>query len=506
MHFRHSGVLMPLFSLRSQTDLGVGDFGAAPLFLDTLAKAKQRMWMLLPLLPTIPEDASPYSTLGAFGLNSLFIDVRALPGALPHREDERGMLEEAKASPHILYSQVFKLKEAALQRAWLHFGQHAGVEEKEAFSLFCQQQAEWLEDLALFMALALEQQKPWWEWPEALATREGAALDEARGRLEAQRHFLMWKQWVAHVQWARIKAKAEALGILLCGDEPFIVAHNSCDVWVHPQLFLRNGILGAPPDEFSAEGQSWGLPYFDFEAHRASGYAWMRRRGRYASLLFHAKRVDHAVGYFRQWVKLDGASHGQFIPPEEAAQEALGRQNFEVLSQEGNIIAEDLGAIPNFVRRCLETLKIPGYKILRWARYDGSYQNPHHYSEASLVTTGTHDTESLKSSWKTCQPWERQAMVASIPELHGQSAEPEFSPALHSAFIRAALNAKSHCCNFPWFDIFAEETRVNTPGTVGTHNWTCRMQQDIESLESDESARKALEWLAELTQAAGRFP
>jgi 4-alpha-glucanotransferase len=414
------------------------------------------------------------------------------------------MLEEAKASPHILYPHVFKLKEAALQRAWLRFCNHAGVEEKTAFSLFCQQQADWLEDLALFAALALEQKKPWWEWPTALATRQGPALAEARSRLWAQRHLIMWKQWVAHVQWAHIKAKAEALGILLCGDEPFIVAHDSCDAWVHPHLFLRDGILGAPPDDFSAEGQSWGLPYFNFEAHQATGYAWMRQRARYASLLFHIKRVDHAVGYFRQWVKLDGASYGQFIPPEEDRQAQLGRQNFEALSQEGNIIAEDLGVIPHFVRHCLEGAGIPGYRVLRWARYDGVYQNPHHYPEASLVTTGTHDTESLKTFWQTCQHWEREAMLSGIPELHGHSASPEFSPALHGAFIRAALNAQSRYCNFPWFDIFAKETRVNTPGTVGIHNWTCRMEQDIESLESDEDVRKTLEWLGELTQAAGR--
>jgi len=504
MYSRRSGVLMPLFSLRAKADGGVGDFGAALLFLDTLARARQRMWMLLPLLPTLPEDASPYSTLGAFGLNPLFIDIDALPGALPHGDEALRLLEEAKASPHILYPHVFSLKEAALQRAWTHFGQHASGEEKAAFALFCQQQADWLEDLALFAALILEQKKPWWEWPQGLATRQAPALAKARGRLWAKCHFLMWQQWVAHVQWARIKAKAERLNILLCGDEPFIVAHNSCDAWVHPHLFLRDGTLGAPPDEFAAQGQHWGLPYFDFEAHCATGYAWMRQRGRYASLLFHTKRVDHAVGYFRQWVRLDTASYGQFIPPEEDKQAKLGRQHFEVLSQEGEIIAEDLGVIPRFVRQCLEEMGICGYRVMRWARYDGVYENPHHYPEASIVTTGTHDTESLKTFWQNCQPWERQAMLAGIPELKGHCAKPSFSPALHAAFIRAALHAKSRYCNFPWFDIFAEETRVNTPGTVGIHNWTCRMDKDIESLEGDENAQKTLEWLGELTQAAGR--
>jgi len=504
MHFRLSGVLMPLFSLRSKADLGVGDFGAASLFLDTLAKARQRMWMLLPLLPTMPRDASPYSTLGAFGLNPLFIDTQALPGATLEGEEELCWLEEAKASAHILYPLVAQLKETALHRAWIYFCQHAGIEEKTAFALFCQQQAHWLEDLALFTALALEQKKPWWEWPTALATREGRALAQARNRLWAQRSFFMWKQWVAHKQWAKIKAQAEALGILLCGDEPFIVAHNSCDAWVHPRLFLRNGNLGAPPDDFAAEGQNWGLPYFDFEVHQATGYAWMRERGRYASLLFHTKRVDHAVGYFRQWVRLDGCAYGQFIPPEEARQTTLGRQNFEVLSQESELIAEDLGVIPGFVHHCLKEMEIPGYRVMRWARYDGAYQNPHHYPETSLVTTGTHDTESLKTFWQSCQHWERQAMIAGIPELHGQSPEPELSHALHGALIRAALNAKSRYCNFPWFDIFAKETRINTPGTVGMHNWTCRMEADVESLWHDETVRRTLEWLAEMTQAAGR--
>jgi len=495
---------MPLFSLRTKTDWGVGDFGAASLFLDTLAKAKQRMWLLLPLLPTIPEDASPYSTLGAFGLNPLFIDMHSLPGALPHNDEALRMWEELRQSPYVLYPQVFQLKEATLYKTWLHFRRHADDNEKTAFSAFCQQQAAWLEDLALFAALAAEQKKPWWEWPTALATRQGPALEKARIRLWAQRHFWMWKQWVAHGQWAKIKAKAEALDILLCGDEPFIVAHNSCDAWVNPQLFLQNGNLGAPPDDFSSEGQNWGLPYFDFEAHQATGYAWMRQRGRYASLLFHMKRVDHAVGYFRQWVKLDNTSQGQFIPPEETKQTTLGRQNFEVLSQESKIIAEDLGVIPNFVHECLRERGIPGYRVMRWARYDGCYQNPHLYPEASLATTGTHDTESLKTFWQTCQHWERAAMVSAIPELLHHTPNPEFSPPLHNALIQAALNAKSRYCNFPWFDIFAEETRINTPGTVGTHNWTCRMEQDIESLDSNKNVQKTLQWLAEQTQTAGR--
>ncbi|MCL2626728.1 MAG: 4-alpha-glucanotransferase [Cystobacterineae bacterium] len=504
MYSRRSGVLLPLFSLRTKTDWGVGDLGAASLFLDTLAKAKQRMWMLLPLLPTLPEDASPYSTLSAFGLNPLYIDLHSLAGALPHSDEALPMLEEAKQSPHILYPQVFQLKEAALAKAWICFCRRASVEEKTAFSLFCQQQANWLEDLALFAALALEQKKPWWEWPAELATRQASALEKARSRLWAQRHFWMWKQWVAHSQWAKIKAKAEALDILLCGDEPFIVAHDSCDAWVNPQLFLRNGKLGAPPDDFSPEGQNWGLPYFDFEAHRATGYAWMRQRGRYASGLFHMKRVDHAVGYFRQWVKLENTSQGQFIPPEETQQTTLGRQNFEVLSQESKIIVEDLGVIPNFVHDCLREKEIPGYRVMRWARYDGRYENPHHYPEASLVTTGTHDTESLKTFWQTCQHWERQAMVSAIPELQNHPPSPEFGPALHTALLQAALNAQSRYCNFPWFDIFAKETRMNTPGTVGIHNWTCRMEQDIENLGSDENTQKALEQLAKLTQAAGR--
>jgi len=503
--------LLPLFSLRAKTDFGIGDFGSVDGLFAWLEQSGQRLWMMLPLLPTAWGDPSPYSTCCAFGLNPLFIDLNPLIHryALALHEEEKRTLEEARHSPTVRYDLVVPLKAAILSRAFGAFQENVDP----AFETFCTEKRAWLDEYALFAALSEEQQRrPWWEWKDGLSERNPEALHQAKIRLARAVKFQQWAQWVADVQWRQVRKAAATRGVLVCGDEPFIIGQNSSDCWSHPALLRRDARLGVPPDDFAADGQDWGLPWFDFAAMEAEGYQWLKFRAEQAAGYYDLRRVDHAVGYFRQYLRDEKTPRGRFLPDAEPQQASLGERNFKLLSsaappppgQPSAIIAEDLGVIPAFVRGVLDALQLPGYKVMRWARDDGRYHDPRQYPALSLVTTGTHDSETLREWWVVSQPWEREAVCRTFPELNGFQPPPsEFTPRLHEALLRAALNSNSGLCVLPWQDVFGESERVNLPGTVSDANWTYRMKPEAETLTSREDTARAAAWLKRLT-AEGR--
>lgn len=509
---RLSGILLPLFSLRSATDFGIGDFGALPGFYQWMNAARQRMWMLLPLLPTAPGDPSPYATRSAFGLNPLFIDLARLPewqalggeGSLSPEEQDR--LAEARASRRIRYDLVFPLKTAALDRAFERFEQEvASGPRHEAFSAFQTAHANWLPSYALFAALSEEQgQRPWWEWPEGLRERRPEALAQAGQRLARRVRHHAWLQWVADAQWHEAREAARASGVLLCGDEPFIIGQDSVDAWCNPRILRRNARLGVPPDALSAEGQDWGLPYFDFAAMDAEGYGWLRARARNAASYYDLRRVDHAVGYFRQYIRDERTPRGRFLPEDEPSQRALGERHFRMLSEGAGIVAEDLGVIPPFVRETLARLELPGYRVMRWERDDGTYRDPAHFPRISLATTGTHDTDTAAEWWESSADWEREAMARVYRAFDGVPLTREFTPQVHAALLVATLHSASDLAVLPWQDVLGTRDRINLPGSMSEANWSYRIEQDVDALLSVEQTRQAAVKLASLTQASSR--
>lgn len=512
---RTSGILLPLFSLRSREDFGIGDFGALEGLFAWMGAARQKLLMLLPLLPTAPNDSSPYATRSAFGLNPLFIDLHALPefaeagGEAALSEKERSELEEARRAPRIRYDLVFALKGRALRRAFdrfveLHWSR--GDARAEALRRYQDEQAGWLTSFTLFSAISFDQQlRPWWEWPEPLRDRHPQALAQEAERLWREVLFQSWLQWVAEAQWEKVRALARSRGIFLCGDEPFITGQDSADAWANPGLLRRDGRLGVPPDDFSATGQDWGLPYYDFAAMEQDGWGWLRFRARRSAAYYDLRRVDHAVGYFRQWVRDARSPTGRFIPPDEDSQRALGERLFRILSEQAGIIAEDLGVIPQFVRETLTRLGLPGYRVMRWERDDGVYRNPHQFPALSVATTGTHDTETLCEWWERSPDWEREATARAYPELHGLSPLPrEFTPQVHEALLAAAESSGSQLCLLPWQDVLGTRDRVNLPGSIGDSNWSYRMSQWADALCTDPETQRAADRLARLTGAAGR--
>jgi 4-alpha-glucanotransferase len=510
---RISGVLLPLFSLRSRHDFGVGDFGAAKPFMEWLAEAKQKLWMVLPLLPTAPGDSSPYATRCAFGLNPLFIHLRDVPefaeagGEASLTAAEKADLALARNAQRVRYDKVFPLKWAVLRRAFERFeAQGKGAPRAVAFDAFRREQAAWLDAYVLYAALSEEHlQRPWWEWPQGLKERKPDALQAARERLEEKVRFHAWLQWVAHTQWEGVRTAAKACGVYLCGDEPFIVGQDSADSWAHPNQLRRDARLGVPPDDFSATGQDWGLPYFDFQEMEKDNFAWVRARAERSAVYYDVRRADHAVGYFRQYIRDERTPKGRFLPTEERVQQALGERMFGLLGKSAGIIAEDLGVIPPFVRETLDRLGVPGYRVMRWERGPQGYRNPHQYPRSSLVTTGTHDTDTLRQWWEGASDAERAGVAQVYPELHGLRPVPRaFTPQIHEALLAAAENAQSELCVLPWQDVLGTSDRINLPGSVGDANWSYRMERPVEDISNEGTTRAAAERLGRLTLAAGR--
>lgn len=505
---RLSGILQPVFSLRSAHDVGVGDFEAFDGLFAWLQQAGQRMVMVLPLLPTTPGDPSPYSTRSAFGLNPLFIHLGWLPEGVAFTDAEKQAIDEARRSPRVRYELVFPVKTAALERAFAAFeGQGVTSARARAFAAWCEGQREWLDGFGLYAALSeAHGQQPWWEWPAGLAAREPKALEAAREKHARRVRYHQWLQWVAAEQWQRVRAQAKARGLVVCGDEPFIIGQDSADCWAFPKYLRRDARLGVPPDDFSVDGQDWGLPWFDFDALAKDGDAWLKRRARHAAATYDVRRIDHAIGYFRQYLRDELTPKGRFVPADEPAQQARGEKNFRLLSEGAGIVAEDLGVIPRFARDTLAKLGLPGYQVMRWSREDGVYRDPRHYPEVSLVTTGTHDTETLRTWWEGAADWERETVCRVWPELSGfqPSPPPAFTPEVHEALLRAALNAQSKWCILPWQDAFGEAERTNTPGTMGPENWSYRMRPEVQALATDEEAQRVAAWLARLTKEGHR--
>lgn len=513
---RLSGVLLPLFSLRGKSDFGIGDFGCTEGFFRWMHAARQKLWMMLPLLPTAPGDSSPYATRSAFGLNPLFIHLNDLPewedagGLNALSTEERQKLEAAQESPAIRYDWVFPLKTAAFRRSFSRFHEKQWKEQSErarAFKRYQEAQRGWLDDFALYTALSeREHRRGFWEWPEGVRNRQPAALEEARRELLPEILFHSWLQFVAEEQWEAVRKQAREYGILLCGDEPFIVGQDSADCWAYPHLLRRDARLGVPPDDFSATGQDWGLPYFDFDAMEKEGYAWIRRRAQKSAAYYDLRRVDHAVGYFRQWIRDESTPLGRFVPPSDASHRPLGEKMFQLLLEPGaGVVAEDLGVVPAFVREALTSLGIPGYRVMRWEKDFNVYRNPHQYPALSLVTTGTHDTETLKEWWEAMSQDERNAAGHAFEELRPVPHQTgEFTEEIHQALLLAAERSGSNICVLPWQDILGSAERINLPGSMGPTNWAYRVAQRSEDMLADDETRQAAARLAEMSEKSGR--
>lgn len=515
---RISGVTIPLFSLRTRGDWGIGQITDLPATAAWLLRAGQRLVQVLPTHELSDGESSPYGALSAFALDPIYITVDRVPdldeAEIARALGEGGQAELARVrqAPRVDYKTVRALKQRALSAAFERFRTRelaAGTARGEALLAFVEREGGWLRDHALYVALrASHDLHGWTTWPAAERDRAPEILAFARqpkddGGLGTRVLEQMYLQWIAHEQWREARAELRQRGVLLMGDMPFIVGGESADVWAHRDQFRTDVSLGAPPDDFSADGQAWGLPAYDWRTMDADGFAWLRARARHEASLFDRFRIDHLVGFFRQWISAPGEK-GVFDPPEEPAQEVHGEKVLRALLEaagEGTVIAEDLGVIPPFVRQTMAKLGLPGYKVIPWERNEEFVpHDPRSYPALSVATWSTHDTAPITQWWHDLEPWERERLAAldGFPvDLAGH--------ALELALLELLFSARSELTLVLVGELIGDKTRINTPGTVDDVNWTWRLPRPLEELCEDAALGARFEEIRGLVAASGRL-
>lgn len=524
---RRAGILVPLFSMPSARSWGIGEIGDLERMTAWLADSGQCLLQLLPITETLPHDPSPYGALSGMAIDPQYIslerveDFAAIGGEQRLEPHLRAALDRVRSLPAIDYRAVRELKQISLRRSFEHFvTTEWATDSKRAASLkgFATEHAWWLDDYALFRALhARHEERPWTEWPKPVRTRQPRALEAERLALRNEILFRTYLQWIAGEQWQA--ARKQMNSVSLFGDLPFMVNGDSADVWSHQDEFGDAGSVGVPPDAFSDIGQDWGLPPYLWDVLRERDFDWLRSRARRMAQLFTGYRVDHVVGFYRTYVRPrgNGTGPGVFTPADEPSQLALGESVLNVFRSTGvEIVAEDLGTVPDFVRASLARAAIPGYKVFRWERHWHSpgqpFRDPREYPSAAVATSGTHDTEPMTVWWAQAPGEERRA-VLEIPSIRERLSEAERAQAIESSelssTVRAALleslfASGANLLILPIQDAFGWSDRINQPATIGDHNWTWRLPWPVDQISTEVEAAVVSAQLREWSERHGR--
>ncbi|MCU1343544.1 MAG: 4-alpha-glucanotransferase [Candidatus Acidoferrum typicum] len=494
--YRTSGLLLHVTSLPSP--YGIGDVGPAAIaWIDRLAQAGQSWWQMLPLGPT-GYGNSPYQSLSAFAGNGLLISPDWLI------EDE--LLRASDCQPRVFpqntveYSAVIPFKYGLIERAWANFKSGARAELRPAYEQFRNDQAHWLEDYAVFRALKFRFGGTYYlEWPTELVQRQPAALDRVRRELKDQIDKICFVQFLLFRQGERLKEYAHGKGISLIGDLPFFVSPDSSDVWAHPELFLLDKqqrprvVAGVPPDYFSAQGQLWGNPIYDWNALQQMDYRWSISRLR--ALLAHVDviRLDHFRAFAAAWHVPAGAptaQSGKWVAGPgadffHAVQRELGALPF---------IAEDLGMITPDVHALRDQFHLPGMRVLQFA-FDGKSDNPYlprNYDRNTVAYTGTHDNSTTRGWFDELPDDQRQNLwnYLKLPGVESGDAAPALINLAWSSIAAVSMTPLQDLLNL------GREARMNVPGHADG-NWSWRCTQDMLS-------DRAFEWLRDLTKNSNR--
>jgi 4-alpha-glucanotransferase len=353
----------------------------------------------------------------------------------------------------------------------------------------------------------------WQEWPEPLRHREPAALENARRELAEPIAKYTWFQFVAHRQWSEVRAHAADRRVLLGGDMAFSPSLDSAEVWANQHLFHHDRTVGAPPDTFNERGQRWGLPLPRWDLMRADGFKLWRQRVRRAAAMFDVLRIDHVVGLYRTFsFDADPEHDGQFVPADEPAQHAQGEEIIQTLKDAAGgceLIAEDLGSVPDFVRESLTAMGIAGYKVMQWERVGWEtpqerFLKPSEYPELALATTGTHDTEALTIWWLEQPEAERHKLAEALGVVDRLSPTAPLDERGLDAIIEALYSSPSRLVVLPVQDLFGWSDQINRPGTVDETNWSYRLPFAIEDRATARAIRSRIEKLRAIAIQSGR--
>jgi len=495
---RASGILLHPTSFPSR--FGVGDMGIeAYKFIDFLVESDQQYWQILPLGPT-GYGNSPYSCYSAMAGNPMMLSPEML------RDEQLLCDEDLDGSPEfpldtVEFDRAIAHKVPLLKKACENFKAKASPVQQREFSAFCQSKAVWLEDYALFMALKDSfGGVSWNNWEPEIARRKPEALDKWRQQLNTEIYYYKYVQFEFFRQWTELKRYANLRDIKIIGDIPIYVAHDSADVWSHPDLFCLDEasgeaalMAGVPPDYFSATGQLWGNPVYNWEALEANNFEWWVQRFEALFDYVDVSRIDHFRGFDAYWAVKRGqdtAMEGEWI-------KAPGTALFEVINEKfGNlpIIAEDLGVITPEVEALRDRFEFPGMKILQFAFGAGPGDPflPFNYVRNCVVYTGTHDNDTTVGWFNQLQNYERDEVLRYLGCIDPQG--------IHWSLIRMAWISIANLAIVPFQDLLGLDTdaRMNFPGKA-EGNWGWRYR------------REALNWevrdrLKTMTYISGRTP
>ena len=505
---RTSGVLLPVASLPSK--YGIGAFSKeAYEFVDTLEKAGQSYWQILPLGPTGYGD-SPYQSFSTFAGNPYFIDLEKLIKKGWITKDECKAYDFGDNAGYVDYEKIYNCRYEILRKAY----ERSRIADDADFQKFCKANKEWLDDYALYTEIkAANGGKSWSEWEDEYRLRDELALEKFAKENQEGLLFQKFMQYEFATQWGALKAYANEKGIEIIGDIPIYVAFDSADSWSHPELFqfdengLPTGVAGCPPDAFSATGQLWGNPLYKWEYHKETGYAWWMKRIRHCVELYDVIRIDHFRGFDEYFSIPYGAEtavdgHWEKGPGMDLfwkVREALG---------EKPVIAEDLGYVTDSVRDLVRDSGFPGMKVLEFAfdsRDSGCANDylPHNYPVNSVAYTGTHDNETLAGWWGSISKNEQKLTREYLCDTYTPEAE------LNKPLISLIMRSAAKWCVIPMQDYLGldNKCRMNTPSTVGT-NWKWRIRKNQLSVKLQKEIHAVtlrygrMNWTEDVEEAA----
>lgn len=484
---RRNGMLLPIASLPSP--YGIGGFSKeAYEFIDLLEETGQKLWQILPLGPTSYGD-SPYQSFSTFAGNPYFIDLDTLA--------EKGWLtkEACEASDYgdnesyIDYGRIYNSRFVLLKQAFLN----SDILSDEKFTEFCKANQHWLPDYALYMALKNQNDgKSWIEWEEEIRLRKPEAVECYKRELEEECNFYKFLQYEFHEQWTKVKEYAHKKGIQIVGDVPIYVAFDSADTWANPELFqldeknLPLGVAGCPPDAFSATGQLWGNPLYNWAYHKKTGYDWWLKRIAYCFDLYDIVRIDH----FRGFDEYYSIPYGDETAVNGHWEKGPGMDLFNTVKEklgELDIIAEDLGFLTESVFQLLKDSGYPGMKVLQFA-FDPSEDSDYltyKYQRNCVVYTGTHDNDTTAGWFEKLSDGDKEVALRYMNSFYTPKEEQ------HWDLIALAMRSTADTCIIPVQDFLGlgSEARINMPSTLGD-NWKWRMTKGAFSEELKEKIRR----------------
>ncbi|MDB6154588.1 MAG: malQ [Chthoniobacteraceae bacterium] len=564
-----AGLLAPLFALRGENDLGIGDVGALREFVDWAADLGFGVVQLLPINET-GNDNSPYNAISSVALDPTTIEIAQVEDLTKADIAELTHGLDALRSGPVAYPLIKGLKQSLLRRAFANFSRISWKRNDtraRRFRAFQLEQEAWLSPYALFRVLMETNggTERWDTWPEDRQTAPAAWLwlknlpVKERRQFELEMRFFMYVQWIAWGQWQAVKLHAEKKGVALMGDVPFGVSYYSADVFGEPDLFDHRWSGGAPPeplfkdDAFTCKwGQNWGVPLYRWAKMREDNFSWWRRRVRMVRDVFHLFRIDHVLGFYRiysfPWrpqlnadflprtkeeamLFTDGElprfrEHDDETPEGKAANRVQGEAFLRVLLEEtGNfrLIGEDLGTVPEYVRPSLHSLQIPGFRIPFWEHTtDKELVAGAEYDRLSVAAFATHDHEPLRAIWER---WMR-VIEEALHQPHALAAERDATwrevrqfaawagfdvpcitlfDAVHTKFLAALFRSNSWLAICMITDLFGTTQRFNVPGAVSEANWSQRLATSVKDWSNDEALNQKMTEVRSLLAQAGRL-